>query len=213
MRQWRRSTWALVVAVIVTVGGFVTVIVSIFRDQSVVADFVRVPAGCEVVVTSEVDTTVYLYNETKGHVGDIGDCSNDDRSYDISGRPLAVTTVRSPDGAPDLEAPFVVPVFDVSYDLPDYAGRAVSSFTMQAGRQYAIGVESDDLADVVAVGRRVDPLESSLAIAGASSVMAGVGIGVVALVTRAVGRRRRRRGPWAPPQLADRAGFTGDAEP
>ena len=213
MRRWRRSTWVLVVAAIFTLAGFATVIVSIFRDQSVVADFVRVPAGCEVVVTSDVDTTMYVYNETRGRIGDIGECSNDDRSYDIAGRPLAATTIRWSDGDSDSAAPVVRPVFDVSYDLPDFAGRAVSSFTMRAGRRYSIGVESDDLADVVAVGRRVDPLESSLAIAGASSVMAGVGLGIVAMVARAVGRRRRRRGPWAPPRLADRAGFTGGAEP
>lgn len=213
MRRRRRSTWALIVAAVVTLAGFAVVIVSIFRDQSVVADFIRVPAGCEVVVTSEVETTVFVYSETRGRIGDIGDCSNDGRSYDIAGRPLAVVTVRSGDDDPSFADPSVWPVFDVSYDLPDYAGRATASFTMKAGRRYAIGVESDDLADVVAVGRRVDPLESTLAIVGASSTMAGVGLGVVALVIRTVGRRRRRRGPWAPPRLADRAGFTSGAEP
>lgn len=213
MRRWRRSTWVLVVAVIVTVAGFATVIASLFRDQSIVGDFVRVPVGCEGIMTVDVDTTVYAYIETRGRIADIGDCSNDDRSYDISGRPTPSFTVRSADDDPDFAAPFVVPAGSgVSYDLPDYSGRAVGSFTMEAGRRYAISVESQDLADVMAFGRRVAPVESPLAITGAVAVMVGVVAGIVGAVATSVGRRRRRRGPWAPPQLADRAGVTNDAE-
>lgn len=214
MRRWRRSTWVLVVAAIVTVAGFATVIASIFRDQSIVSDFVRVPVGCEGIMTVDVDTTVYAYVETRGRIGDIGDCSNDDRSYDIDGRPTPSFTVRSADDTVDFAAPWVMPAGSgVSYDLPDYSGRAVSSFTMEAGRQYAISVESDDLADVVAFGRRVVPVESALAITGAVTVMIGVTVGIVGAVSTAIGRRRRRRGPWAPPTLADRAGSTGVGEP
>ena len=214
MRRWRRSTWVLVVAAIVTVAGFATVIASIFRDQSIVSDFVRVPVGCEGIMTVDVDTTVYAYVETRGRIGDIGDCSNDDRSYDIDGRPTPSFTVRSADDDVDFAAPWVMPAGSgVSYDLPDYSGRAVSSFTMEAGRQYAISVESDDLADVVAFGRRVVPVESALAITGAVTVMIGVTVGIVGVVSTTIGRRRRRRGPWAPPTLADRAGSTGVGEP
>lgn len=212
MRRWRRATWVLVVAAIVTVAGFATVIASIFRDQSIVGDFVRVPVGCEGIMTVDVDTEVYAYVETRGRIADIGDCSNDDRSYDISGRPTPSFTVRSADGDPDFVAPFVAPAGSgVSYDLPDYSGRAFGSFTMEAGRQYAISVESDDLADVMAFGRRVVPVESPLAITGAVVAMIGVVMGIVGVVTTSIGRRRRRKGPWAPPSLADRAGATNDA--
>lgn len=213
MRCWRRSTWVLIVATVVIVAGFATVITSIFRDQSIVGDFVRVPVGCEGVMTVDVDTTVYAYVETRGRIDDIGDCSNDDRSYDISGRPAPSFTIRSADDDPDFAAPFVAPADSgVTYDLPDYSGRAVASFTMEAGRRYAVGVESQDVADVMAFGRRVVPVESPVAIAGAVAVMIGVTMLIIGIVATSVGRRRRRRGPWDPPQLADRAGATGGAE-
>ncbi len=213
MRRWQRSTWVLVVAIAVIVAGFATVITSIFRDQSIVGDFVRVPVGCEGIMTVDVDTTVYAYVETRGRIDDIGDCSNDDRSYDISGRPAPSFTVRSADEDSDDSAPFVVPAGSgVSYDVPDYSGRAVASFTMEAGRRYAIVVESDDLADVMAFGRRVVPVESPVAITGAVVVMIGVTMLIIGVVASSIGRRRRRRGPWAPPRLADRAGVTGDVE-
>lgn len=213
MRRWQRSTWVLVVATAVIVAGFSTVITSIFRDQSIVGDFVRVPVGCEGIMTVDVDTTVYAYVETRGRIDDIGDCSNDDRSYDISGRPAPSFAVRSADEDSEFAAPFVAPAGSgVSYDVPDYSGRAVASFTMEAGRRYAIVVESDDLADVMAFGRRVVPVESPVAITGAVVVMIGVTMLIVGVVASSIGRRRRRRGPWAPPRLADRAGATGDVE-
>ncbi|MGA1162553.1 MAG: hypothetical protein ACO3V4_05685 [Ilumatobacteraceae bacterium] len=213
MRRWRRSTWVLMVAALVTVVGFATVITSVFRDQSIVGDFVRVPVGCEGVMTVDTDTTVYAYVETRGRIGDIGDCSNDDRSYDISGRPTPTFVVRSADDAPDFEAPWVVPAGSgVTYDLPEYSGRAVGSFTMEAGRRYAISVASDDLADVLAFGRRVVPVESPMAITGAVMVMLGVVMGIIGVVATSMSRRRRRRGPRAPPRLADRASVTSGVE-
>jgi hypothetical protein len=178
------------------------VIASIFADQSTVSGFARAPVGC--VTTIEVDEPVmlYVYVETRGRVDDIGDCDNDDRSYEVEiESEIAVNFV---DEAGDT-IPQIPIDEEVSYDLPDYAGRAIGRVVVENGERYDVVVESNGLGPVVAIGQRIVPVESGLAIAGAIVVMVGVVLLGVALVISAVSRRRRARGPWEPPTPDDRA--------
>ncbi|MEN9804108.1 MAG: hypothetical protein RIS41_955 [Actinomycetota bacterium] len=205
-RRWRRprraSTWTWIVGVIVTAAGFGTVVASIFADQSTVADFARVPVGCVTTFEADASATLFVYVETRGRIDDIGECSNDDRTFDVEFDSEIVVNVSDASG----QAVDQFPIFEVvSYDLPDYAGRAIGSLTVEEDRRYDVTVESESLGPVVAIGRRVVPNESGLAIAGAITVMVGGAVLVIALVIALVSRRRRSRGPWAPPTLDDRA--------
>lgn len=204
MRRWKRATWIAIIGSVITAAGFGTVLASIFSDQASVSDFARTPVGC--VTTIEVDdtATLYVYVETRGRIDDIGDCSNDDRTYDIDGDAGVTVTVLDDAGrAVDLQ-----PLAEmVSYDLPDFAGRAIARVSLDRTARYDVVVESDNLGPVVAIGERVVPIESGLAIAGAITVMVGGTVLIVALVIALVSRRRRSRGPWAPPTLDDRATF------
>jgi hypothetical protein len=58
----------------------------------------------------------------------------------------------------------------------------------------------------------VVPVESPMAITGAVMVRLGVVMGIIGVVATSMSRRRRRRGPWAPPRLADRASVTSGVE-
>ena len=198
----RAATWAWIVGAIVTAAGFGTVVASIFSDQSTVAEFARTPVGCVTTIEADESATLYIYVETRGRVDDIGNCTNDGRSYDVPLESEITVTILDEAGATIDQFPVGE---TVAYDLPDYAGRAMSLVTVENGERYDVVVESNGLGPVVAIGRRVVPVESGLAITGAVVVMVGGAVMVVALVLTVVGRRRRTRGPWAPPTLDDRA--------
>jgi hypothetical protein len=207
-RRWRlprrASTWTWIAGVVITAAGFGTVVASIFTDQSTVAEFARVPVGCVTTIEADESATLYVYVETRGRIDDIGDCSNDGRSYDVDFDSEITVNVSDESG----RAVDQFPIFEVvSYDLPDYSGRAIGSLTVEDGGRYDVSVESESLGPVVAIGRRVVPNESGLAITGAITVMVGGGVLLLALVMAVVSRRRRSRGPWAPPSLDDRAVF------
>lgn len=198
----RAATWAWIVGAIVTAAGFGTVVASIFSDQSTVADFARTPVGCVTTIEADASATLYVYVETRGRVDDIGDCTNDGRSYDVVQESEITVTILDATGEPVDQFPVLD---EASYDLPDYAGRAIALVRVEGDERYDVVVESDGLGPVVAIGRRVVPVESGLAITGAIVVMVGGAVMVVALVLTVVGRRKRTRGPWAPPTLDDRA--------
>lgn len=198
----RAATWAWIVGAIVTAAGFGTVVASIFSDQSTVADFARTPVGCVTTIEADASATLYVYVETRGRVDDIGDCTNDGRSYDVVQESEITVTILDATGEPIDQFPVLD---EASYDLPDYAGRAIALVSVEGDERYDVVVESDGLGPVVAIGRRVVPVESGLAITGAIVVMVGGAVMVVALVLTVVGRRKRTRGPWAPPTLDDRA--------
>lgn len=198
----RAATWAWIVGAIIMVVGFGTVVASIFSDQSTVAAFARTPVGCVTTIEADESATLYVYVETRGRVDDIGDCTNDGRSYDVEWESEITVTVFDAVGD---EVDLLPIVESVAYDLPDYAGRAIGRVALERGERYDVAVESNGLGPVVAIGRRVVPVESGLAITGAIVVMVGGVVMVVALVLTVVGRRRRTRGPWAPPSLDDRA--------
>ena len=198
----RAATWAWIVGAIVTAAGFGTVVASIFSDQSTVAEFARTPVGCVTTIEADESADLFVYVETRGRVDDIGDCTNDGRSYDVELESEITVTILDATGEPIDQFPVVD---EVSYDLPDFAGRAIALVRLENGESYDVVVESDGLGPVIAIGRRVVPVESGLAIAGAIVVMVGGAVMVVALVLTVVGRRRRTRGPWAPPTLDDRA--------
>lgn len=198
----RAATWTWIIGAVVIAGGFGTVIASIFSDQSTVAGFARAPVGCVTTFEADESATLYVYVETRGRVDDIGDCDNDDRSYDVELESEITVNIR--DEAGDLIDQFPI-VEQVSYELPDYSGRAIALVMVEDDERYDVVVESNGLGPVVAIGPRVVPVESGLAIAGAIVVMVGVVLLGVALVVGVVSRRRRARGPWAPPTLEDRA--------
>ena len=198
----RAATWTWIVGAIVTAAGFGTVVASIFSDQSTVAEFARTPVGCVTTIEADESATLYVYVETRGRVDDIGDCTNDGRSYDVEQESEITVTILDAAGEPIDQFPVVD---EASYDLPDYAGRAIALVRVEDDQRYDVVVESNGLGPVVAIGRRVVPVESGLAITGAIVVMVGGAVMVVALVLSVVGRRRRTRGPWAPPTLDDRA--------
>lgn len=202
--RWRVATWFWIVGAVVVAAGFGTVIASIFSDQSTVSDFARTPVGCVTTFEAAETTTLYVYVESRGRIDDVGDCSNDDRSYDRAEESAITVTIADVDGRVVDQSPIVE---SVDYDLPDFAGSAIARLPVERGQRYRVLLESDDLSPVVAIGPRVVPVESTLAIIGAVVVMAGGVILVIALVMSLVSRRRRRREPWAPPTLEDRAAY------
>lgn len=205
MRRWRRTTWAVVMGAVVTGAGFGMVTASVLDDQSTVGDFARAPVGCETTFETERSGTLYVYVETRGRIDDIGDCNNDGRTYDVEFVANVVVRVTDESGG-TVEIGSVDQA--TSYDLPDYSGRAIGRLTLDGGERYRVLVESDALGPVVAIGGRVVPNESPLAIAGAITVMVGGAVVVIALAVAVVTKKRRRRGPWAPPTLNDRASFS-----
>lgn len=201
-RSPRLSTGLWIVGLVVVAAGFGAVAASVFRDQSTVASFARTPVGCETIVEVERSALFHVYLETRGRIDDIGDCTNDDRVYDVNVDGPVGLQVTDPSGR-TIE---VVPLStEVSYELPDYAGVAIATVRLEAGERYRVQVVAEDPRAVVAIGRRVVPVESGWALAGAITVMAGGAVLVAAIVVTTVTRRRRRRGPWAPPTLDDRA--------
>ncbi len=202
--RWRVATWSWIVGAVVVAAGFGTVIASIFRDQSTVSDFARTPVGCVTTFEAATTTNLYVYVESRGRIDDVGDCSNDDRSYERADESTVSVTITDEDGREIDQGPIVE---SVAYDLPDYAGTAIARLPVESGQRYRVLLESDDLGPVVAIGVRVVPVESTLAIIGAVIVMIGGAVLVIALVVGLVSRRRRRREPWAPPTLEDRAAY------
>lgn len=200
----RVSTWLWIGGAVVTAAGLGAVFASVFADQSTVAGFARVPVGCVTTIAVNEATRLHVYVETRGRLDDVGECGNDDRSYEVEPRGDIGVMVIDGDGAViDVE-----PIGErVAYDLPDYAGTSIGTVRLESGVPYRVQVESDDPSAVVAVGRRVVPVESGLAVAGAIVVMIGGTLVIAALVATWVTRRRRARGPWAPPDPADRAVF------
>lgn len=204
----RRSTTLWIIGAVLTAAGFGVVLSSIFRDQARVADFVRVPAGCVTTFETAESGRYYVYLERRGRIDDIGDCSNDEREFDVAEPETPVLTWRDGGNDADFEAPLVLPVTDpASYDLPDFSGRAVAVVDLEARVAYSVVLDTDDPATVVAIGERVVPVESGLAIGGAITVMGGGAVLVAALIVTVTSRRRRTNGPWAPPDPSDRAVF------
>lgn len=200
----RVSTWLWIAGAVVTAAGLGAVFASVFSDQSKVAGFARVPVGCVTTIGVNETTRLHVYVETRGRLDDIGECRNDDRSYDVEPRgDIGVSVIDGDGAAIDVE-----PIGDrVSYDLPDFAGTAIATVRLEGGAEYRVQVVSDDPAAVVAIGPRVVPVESGLAVTGAIVVMFGGTLFIAALVATWLMRRRRAHGPWAPPDPADRAVF------
>lgn len=213
----RASTARLVIAgSVLTLAGFGAAVASILRDQSVVDDFVRLPATCSTTVRVAETTRYTLYYENKGVVGDLGGCSNDDRAYDLAavdedGLPFAIA-VAIVDDAGAAVAPATISGDPADYRTPDYEGTAIFAVDLEAGRSYTFRVDADNDAAVVSLGRDVNTTSSVLLLTGIGLIVVGLPILLIGLVWTVQARRKRVAiVDWGPPSLADRAP-TGDAE-
>ena len=221
MARWKASTrlWAL--GALLTTAGFGSAVASILRDQTVVEDFVRMPASCTTTVRAVDDGEFVLYYENKGIVREVGGCSNDDRSYDNDSldselfddeaAPTSIT-VRITDDAGEPVTPALLVGERAEYETPDYEGTAILTVTLEAGREYTFDVQAAERSTVVSLGREVNTTSSVLLLAGVGLIVVGAPLLAIGAVKAARQRRRRTVVDWSAPSLEDRAP-TGGAEP
>ncbi|MFM7490574.1 MAG: hypothetical protein ACKO36_09585 [Actinomycetota bacterium] len=222
MARWKASTrlWAL--GAVLTTAGFGSAVASILRDQTVVEDFVRMPASCATTVRVASDGEFVIYYENKGIVGDVGGCSNDERTYDNepflsdSGDDDDVTgsvTLRITDDAGESVTPAMVMGERAEYRTPDYEGTAMFTVSLEAGRDYTFDVQAVERSSVMSLGREVNTTSSVLLLTGVGLIVVGAPLLTIGSVKAARQRRRRRAViDWSAPSLDDRAP-TGGAEP
>jgi hypothetical protein len=206
--------WLLGIAV--TVVAFVVAIRGVEQNDRLVADLVRVPAGCATAVEMSASGTYFVYVETKGRVDAIDGCDNDSRTYDT-------------DRAPEVEVTILDRVGDevdltsddsVAYSTPSGVGRSIGSFEADASGRYVIEVRSAASSAVVTVGVDAAVEKNRLVLIAVVGVLVGLLMMAIALIGTV--RRRRRpasTGPlimygsdateptltWAPPRPEDRA--------
>ncbi|CAB4572202.1 unannotated protein [freshwater metagenome] len=206
--------WLL--GIVITVAAFVVAMRGVEQNDRLVADLVRVPAGCATTVNVSASGTYFVYVETKGRVDSIDGCDNDSRSYNTDSAPDVDVTIL--DRAGDV----VEQTSDdtVSYSTPSGVGRSISSFEAAEPGRYVIEVRSATQSAVVTVGVDAAVEKNRLVLIAVVGVLVGLLMMAVALI--ATVRRRRRpttTGPvvmygsgsdepsltWAPPRPEDRA--------
>lgn len=206
--------WLL--GIVITVAAFVVAMRGVEQNDRLVADLVRVPAGCATTVDVSASGTYFVYVETKGRVDSIDGCDNDSRTYNTDSAPDVDVTIL--DRAGDM----VEQTSDdtVSYSTPSGVGRSISSFEAAEPGRYVIEVRSATRSAVVTVGVDAAVEKNRLVLIAVVGVLVGLLMMAVALI--ATVRRRRRptaTGPvvmygsgsdepsltWAPPRPEDRA--------
>jgi len=206
--------WLL--GIVITVAAFVVAMRGVEQNDRLVADLVRVPAGCATTVDVSASGTYFVYVETKGRVDAIDGCDNDSRTYNT-------------DRAPDVEVTILDRAGDVvdqtsddtvSYSTPSGVGRSISSFEVSEPSRFVIEVRSATQTAVVTVGADAAVEKNRLVLMAVMGVLVGLLMMAIALITTV--RRRRRpqsTGPvvmygtgsdepsltWAPPRPEDRA--------
>lgn len=206
--------WLL--GIVITVAAFVVAMRGVEQNDRLVADLVRVPAGCATTVDVSASGTYFVYVETKGRVDSIDGCDNDSRTYNTDSAPDVDVTIL--DRAGDV----VEQTSDdtVSYSTPSGVGRSIGSFEAAEPGRYVIEVRSATQSAVVTVGVDAAVEKNRLVLIAVVGVLVGLLMMAVALI--ATVRRRRRpttTGPvvmygsgsdepsltWAPPRPEDRA--------
>lgn len=206
--------WLL--GIVITVAAFVVAMRGVEQNDRLVADLVRVPAGCATTVDVSASGTYFVYVETKGRVDSIDGCDNDSRTYNTDSAPDVDVTIL--DRAGDM----VEQTSDdtVSYSTPSGVGRSIGSFEVAEPGRYVIEVRSATRSAVVTVGVDAAVEKNRLVLIAVVGVLVGLLMMAVALI--ATVRRRRRpatTGPvvmygsgsdepsltWAPPRPEDRA--------
>jgi hypothetical protein len=206
--------WLL--GIVITVAAFVVAMRGVEQNDRLVADLVRVPAGCATTVNVSASGTYFVYVETKGRVDSIDGCDNDSRTYNTDSAPDVDVTIL--DRAGDV----VEQTSDdtVSYSTPSGVGRSISRFEAAEPGRYVIEVRSATQSAVVTVGVDAAVEKNRLVLIAVVGVLVGLLMMAVALI--ATVRRRRRpatTGPvvmygsgsdepsltWAPPRPEDRA--------
>ena len=206
--------WLL--GIVITVAAFVVAMRGVEQNDRLVADLVRVPAGCATTVDVSASGTYFVYVETKGRVDSIDGCDNDSRTYNTDSAPDVDVTIL--DRAGDV----VEQTSDdtVSYSTPSGVGRSIGSFEAAEPGRYVIEVRSATQSAVVTVGVDAAVEKNRLVLIAVVGVLVGLMMMAVALI--ATVRRRRRpatTGPvvmygsgsdepsltWAPPRPEDRA--------
>ena len=167
------------------------------------------------------DGEFVLYYENKGIVGEVGGCSNDDRSYDNDSldselfddeaAPTSIT-VRITDDTGEPVTPALLVGERAEYATPDYEGTAIFVVSLEAGREYTFDVQAAERSTVVSLGREVNTTSSVLLLAGVGLIVVGAPLLAIGAVKAARQRRRRTVVDWSAPSLEDRAP-TGGAEP
>lgn len=214
-RKSRGILW--VVGGVLAIGGVAVGVEVLRATEDKIADMVRTPSGCTSNVRFTGTGEFFVYVETKGVVGDLGDCGNDERVYQFDRVPDAEVTISSIDGA-DVE---LNDDTTIDYDTNDFAGSSVYSFSVSRADEFVVTVSGDSDA-VVAVGRNVAPEAQLAFMIAAFTMLAGIIVMITALVQTLSSRRRTQRAPlvvnyadgtmtWAPPSSEDRA-IRGDAE-
>ena len=214
-RKSRSILW--VVGGVLAIGGVSVGVEVLRKTEDKIADMVRTPSGCESNVRFTGTGEFFVYVETKGVVGDLGDCGNDERVYSLDRTPDAEVMITSLDGA----AVELKDDSSVEYSTTDFAGVSVFSFDVNRADEFVVSVGGD--ADtVVAIGRNVAPESQPAFMIAAFTMLAGIIVMITALAQTISSRRRSRRAPlvvnyadgtmtWAPPSVEDRA-IRGDAE-
>lgn len=200
----------------VTIAAFVTAVRGVEQNQTLVADLVRVPAGCATTVDVSESGAFYVYVETKGRVMAIDGCDNGSRTYESEVAPDVDVTVSDRTGSGTTTRDDDT----VSYNTPEGVGRSILRVEVSEPGTFDIEVRSADSSAVVTVGPNVAVEKNRLVLLAVVGVLTGLLMMAIALIGTV--RRRRRpdnAGPvvkyavesgeptltWAPPRPEDRA--------
>lgn len=200
----------------VTVAAFVSAVRGVEQNQNMVADLVRVPAGCATTVDVSEAGTFFVYVERKGRVATIEGCDNGARTYESEVSPEVDVEVRDGSGTGGA----IDDDDSVSYSTPEGVGESILRVEVTEAGTFVIEVRSSDPSAVVAVGPDVAVERNRLVLIAVVGVLIGLLMMAIALIGTV--RRRRRTvntGPvvsygtatdeptltWAPPRPEDRA--------
>jgi hypothetical protein len=199
----------------ITTVAFALAVRGVQQNEKMVADLVRVPAGCATTIDVSEAGTYYLYVETKGRVDSIDGCDNGSRTYEADDAADVDVTVLDDSGRDlDLAA-------DESrrYDTPAGVGRSLASFDVDEPGRFVIEVRSSDSSAVVSLGVDVSVERNRWVLLAVLGVVLGMVIMLIALIATVRRRRRASRAEtivvyephgtpsvtWAPPRIEDRA--------
>jgi len=212
----RANALLWLVGIGVTVAAFVSVGRGVEQNQNMVADLVRVPAGCATTVDVTETGTFFLYVERKGRVEAIDGCDKGARTYDSDLAPRVEVAVLNRSGSGGT-------TYDddtVSYSTPEGVGESILRVEVTEPGPFVIEVRSNDPSAVVTVGPDVAVERNRMVLIAVVGVLVGLTMMAIALVGT-VRRRRHNVGAaavisynsatgaptstWAPPRPQDRA--------
>lgn len=190
----RRSPLVASIGVVVLVAGIVVggllVLMSTTSVESNAKKLARSPSGCTTSLQFDKTGTFLVYFEHKGHVAGLdGTCPTSNTSYERAGADVAKQTVSLTDSkGNDVE---LSDAGGKSYDAGGFQGELISTVRIDSPGVYRLSITPSDPTDtdyVLAIGNDPKSDQSTLLIAGITSIVGGLIIGGLLML---LGLRRR----------------------